>query len=68
MMDDKVPKINTGEPMTLRVEIDIHTMRRLFSTQNLCARELRCLDYQTKQIVQQLCLQVCASALKVEDR
>ena len=54
--------------MTLRVEIDIHTMRRLFSTQNLCARELRCLDYQTKQIVQQLCLQVCASALKVEDR
>ena len=50
----------------VRIEMDIETMTRLFSTREFCARELRCLDPQSKRIVQQLCLRACAKNLHLD--
>ncbi|MEW5008399.1 MAG: hypothetical protein RPR28_11795 [Cycloclasticus sp.] len=47
---------------TLRFEIDADTLYGLFSQQQLCAADIRCLDRSSKNCLQAICLKSLLSA------
>ena len=47
----------------LRVELKANTLALLMEKGHLCAADFRCLDSESKECVQKLCLKTCAKCL-----
>jgi len=47
----------------LRLELKANTLARLMENGHLCGADFRCLDCESKQCVQKLCLKNCAKCL-----
>ena len=48
----------------IRLELDIHTLRRLLGSGLLCASDVRCLDCDSKHCVWKLCLQTLSKNIR----
>ena len=44
---------------SVKIEVDLSILKRLFENRQICAADLRCLDNQSKQHVKDLCLKTC---------
>ena len=44
---------------SVKIEVNLSTLKHLFENRQICAADLRCLDNQSKQHVKDLCLKTC---------
>ncbi|MBE1276756.1 hypothetical protein EH171_17915 [Enterovibrio baiacu] len=54
----------TPKKRTVQIEISVDSLERLFLNGQLCAAEFSCLDVDSKQAVQKLCLNACVHRLQ----
>ena len=58
--------MNPSASDKVRIELDVATLAKLVEARLLPVEAFRCLDFQTKQRVWQLCLKTCAKCVHYE--
>lgn len=51
--------LRSKRKQSVKIEIDLSTLERLFADRHICAVDLRCLDKKSKEYVKELCLKTC---------
>ncbi|MCE2595794.1 hypothetical protein K6Y31_13360 [Motilimonas cestriensis] len=54
----------SGKHTKVQIELDRAVLARLFAQGHLCAAEISCLNFSSKQAIWQLCLQACGECLE----
>lgn len=53
-----------GGRVVVQLEIEIEKLEFLFSNGDLCAADFRCLNFESKNLVRNLCLKSCANKIR----
>ena len=52
-----------GQSTTVKLEMDISTLKRLLETRQVCATDFHCLDCSSSKCMKDLCLKTCLRCL-----